>query len=94
MANRHEIIFTFPVDGLPDMGFARADYVDMPELTYYGYTGSTDGSYAKANRVYRRELMRKAKAAMDLTGVRGVTTWNGDSAEFRPYGSDKILFID
>ena len=65
--------------------------VTMPELTHYGYDGGTN--YAKANRVYTRELMRKAKAAIGLTGVRGVRSDHGDAIEFRPYGSATVLFV-
>jgi hypothetical protein len=37
--------------------------------------------------------MRKAKAAVGLTGVRGTVTKFGDTIEFRPYGSATVLFI-
>lgn len=63
----------------------------MPELTHYGYDGGQ--GYAKANLVYQRELMRKAKAAVGLTGVRGRTEHHGDMTEFRPYGLLQVMFI-
>lgn len=67
--------------------------VSVPELTHYGYTGSTDDSYAKANRIQRRELMRLAKAAMGITGVRGTVSYHGDEIEFRPYKSCTVMYI-
>jgi len=37
--------------------------------------------------------MRRAKAAMGLSGVRGVTASLGDGYEFRPYGMATVLFV-
>ena len=65
--------------------------IAMPELTHYGYDGAT--GYSKANKVYQRELMRRAKAAVNLTGVRGRVVSYGDVIEFRPYGSATVMFI-
>jgi hypothetical protein len=64
----------------------------MPELTHYGYDGAS--GYSKANRVYQRELMKRAKAVVGLTGVRGVRTICGDMIEFRPHNSCTVLFIN
>lgn len=77
--------------GEANYSWVKRASVAMPELTHYGYDGGTN--YAKANRTYQRELMRKAKAAVGLTGVRGRTFHHGDSSEFRPYGRCEVLFI-
>lgn len=66
--------------------------VTMPELTHYGYDGGSN--YSKANKVYQRELVKRAKAAMGLTGVRGKTHSYGDMIEFRPYGLLQVMFIN
>ena len=71
--------------------WVRRASVTMPEMTHYGYDGSTN--YLKTRRVFKRELMRRAKAAVGLTGVRGVRHDCGDIIEFRPYGSATIMFI-
>ena len=39
-------------------------------------------------------LMRRAKKALDLSGVRGRRESWGETLVFRPYGSCTILFID
>lgn len=39
-------------------------------------------------------IMRRAKAAAGLTGVRGVTTLYADGFEFRPYGRHEVMFVD
>ena len=38
-------------------------------------------------------LMRRAKAALGLSGLRGVTYRHGDMMEFRPYGMCCVLFV-
>lgn len=70
----------------------RAD-ITVPELPHYGYTGSTDGSYRKASKAQGREIMRKAKAAVGITGLRGRTEDTGEGYTFRPYGMCCILFV-
>lgn len=40
-----------------------------------------------------RAVMRAAKAAMGLTGVRGRRADYGDTLEFRPYGEATVLFV-
>ena len=90
--NRHAIELTDTFAGEANYSWVKRESVTMPELTRYGYDGCTN--YAKANKTYQRELMRKAKAAMGLTGVRGVASWHGDLAEFRPYGLCQVMFIN
>lgn len=91
MTNRHNVEYTDTFGGEANYSWVRRHVVTMPELTHYGYDGGTN--YAKANKVYQRELMKRAKAAVGLTGVRGVTSHYGDMSEFRPYGSATVLFI-
>ena len=37
-------------------------------------------------------IMRRAKAAMGISGMRGQSSCNGDSWEFRPYRSCTVMF--
>ena len=41
----------------------------------------------------QRDTMRRAKAALNLTGLRGRTTSYGDGFEFRPYRPCTVLFV-
>jgi hypothetical protein len=92
--NAYRIEYTGTFGGEANYCWVRCATVHMPELTHYGYTGSADGSHAKADKTYKRELMRKAKAAVGLTGVRGRTeAFGGDTVAFYPYGSATVLFI-
>lgn len=40
-----------------------------------------------------RAIMRRAKKALGLSGLRGKTYSNGDYWEFRPYNSCTVLFL-
>lgn len=86
--------YTDTFGGEANYCWVRRATVHVPELTHYGYTGSTDGSYAKANRAQMREIMRKAKAAVGLTGVRGRVSQIGDMLEFRPYRVATVMFVN
>jgi hypothetical protein len=85
--------YTDTFGGEANYSWVRRATVTVPDLTHYGYTGSTDGSYSKANKAQSRELMRRAKAAVGLTGVRGVTSDIGGTLEFRPYGMCTVMFV-
>ena len=78
----YQVEYTDTFVGEANYSWVRRASVDMPELTHYG-----------ANRVYQRELMRRAKAAVGLTGARGVRSDYGDGFEFRPYGSATVMFV-
>jgi hypothetical protein len=65
--------------------------VSVPDLTAYGYDGLH--GYPKANARQTRQVMRKAKAALGLNGIRGKRETWGDTEIFRPYGAATILFV-
>ncbi len=91
MTNKYDVELTDTFAGEANYCWVKRDTVTMPELTHYGYDGGTN--YAKANKVYQRELSKRAKAAMGLTGVRGRMFHYGDMSEFRPYGLLQVMFI-
>jgi len=61
-------------------GEANYCWVKRAEFTMDNYTN--------------RKIIRKAKALMGLTNVRGVTEDYGDSYAFRPYGMCTVLFVN
>jgi len=65
--------------------------VTMLELTHYGYDGGTN--YAKANRTFERELVKRVKSELGMTGVRCARESYGDQIVLRPYGMAQIVFI-
>lgn len=89
--NAYDVEYTDTFGGEANYCWVKRAVVHMPELTHYGYDGGTN--YGRANRIANRELMKAAKAAMGLTGVRGVTYHHGDMSEFRPYRSGTVMFI-
>lgn len=91
MSHSHTYEYTDTYCGEANYSWVRRGTVTMPELTHYGYDGSSN--YVRANRIYERELVKRAKAAVGLTGVRGRTYRYGDSIEFRPYRMNTVLFI-
>lgn len=52
-----------------------------------------DGNGRREPKGYQAELMRRAKAAVGMTGVRGRTFRMGDGFEFRPYGMCMVMFV-
>lgn len=90
--NTYEYEYTDTFAGEANYCWVKRGKVTMPELTHYGYDGSSN--YSKANRTAMRELMKAVKAEVGLTGVRGKTEHCGDMSSFRPYGMATILFIN
>jgi hypothetical protein len=89
--NKYQVEYTDTFAGEANYSWVKRAVVAMPELTTYGYDGCTN--YAAANKRYTRELMRRAKAVVGLTGTRGRRESWGDCEVFRPYGSATILFV-
>jgi hypothetical protein len=89
--NKYEVELTDTFGGEANYCWVKRETVTMPELTHYGYDGSSN--YSKANKTYQRELMRKAKAAVGLTNVRGKVYDSGNMIEFRPYHMCQVMFI-
>jgi hypothetical protein len=87
----YQVEYTDTFGGEANYSWVTRETVTMPELTHYGYDGATN--YTKCVRVYERELMKRAKATMGLTGVRGTSTSYGDSLEFRPYRCNTVMFV-
>lgn len=87
----YSIEYTDTFGGEANYCWVKRATIAMPELTHYGYDGGAN--YCKANKVYKRELMKRAKAAVGLTGARGRVVSYGDMIEFRPYGSATVMFI-
>ena len=87
----YDVELTDTFGGDANYSWVNRQTVHMPELTHYGYDGGSN--YTRANRIAKRELMRRAKASVGLTNVRGVKSDYGDSIEFRPYGACVVMFV-
>ena len=87
----YHVEYTDTFGGEANYCWVKRATIHMPELTRYGYDGSSN--YVQANRTHEREIMRKAKAAMGLTGVRGRKEEWGETIAFYPYGSCAVMFV-
>lgn len=89
----YEYEYTDTFGGDANYCWVKRGKVRVPDLVHYGYTGSTDGSYSKADKAQRRVIMRLVKAELGLTGHPGVTYEYGDMIEHRPRGLNTVLFV-
>lgn len=92
MTHTFNIEYTDTFGGEANYAWVKRAIVTMPELTHYGYDGSAN--YAQANRKFERELFKRAKAVMGLTGIRGTNHAHGDNYEWRPRGMATVMFIN
>lgn len=84
MSNKYNFEYTDTFAGEANYSWVNRGFVTMPELTHYGYTGSADGSYSRANRIANRELLKLVKAELGLTGIRGRVEHYGDTIRVSP----------
>ena len=83
--------YTDTFGGEANYTWVKRGKVKVPELTRYQYDGMY--GYAKAHKTRCREIMRKVKAELGLTGVKGKTSIASGIIEFRPYCIASVLFI-
>ena len=87
----YEIEITDTFGGEANYCWVKRGRFTMPELTHYGYDGGTN--YVKANKTFRRELVKKAKALAGWTGARCEVAEYGDTIEIRPRGAAMVAFV-
>jgi len=89
---KFQIEYTDTFGGEANYAWARRAVIEVADIepdTIY----TSAATVAKKRRAQDRENMRKAKAAVGLTGVRGKRADYGDMMEFRPYGCCTVLFV-
>jgi hypothetical protein len=90
MTNTYAVEYTDTFGGEANYGWVRRADISVPEWTAFK---DWDGNGRREPKGYRRAVMRRAKAAVGLTGVRGVTHDMGDGYEFRPYSMCTVMFV-
>ena len=88
--NTYTYEYTDTFGGEANYCWVKRGTVTMPCLTHYGYDGGTN--YCKSNKVFERELVKKVKAELGLTGIRARRESWGETIVLRFSGT--ILFID
>lgn len=68
--------------GEANYSWCKREIVTMPDRSHYRDSAS-----------FQRELMRRAKKAVGMTGTKGVVSRSGDFVEFRPYRLCMVMFI-
>lgn len=76
--------------GEANYSWVRRAKIASPQWTRFK---DWDGNGTREPRAFQRVVMKAAKAAVGLTGVRGRTMAYGDGYEFRPYGAAMVLFV-
>ncbi len=86
----YQVEYTDTFGGEANYCWVRRAVIHVPEWPHFK---DWDGNGRREPKGYQREVMRRAKAAVGLTGARGVTYALGDGYEFRPYGAATVLFV-
>jgi len=89
--NTYHIEVTDTFAGEANYSWVKRETLTMPELTHYGYDGSSN--YVKANKSYRRQLVRKAKALAGWTGERCNVEDCGDMIRIEPRNACMVAFV-
>lgn len=90
----YEVELTDTFGGDANYSWVRRAVIEAPDLNPIADFGSSFHTTKRMNM--RREqaaIMRRAKLAVGMNGVRGVTTSFGDGYEFRPYGMCQVMFV-
>jgi hypothetical protein len=88
--HKYDVEYTDTFGGVANYCWVKRASITAPEWTAFK---DWDGNGRREPKAYQRAVMRRAKAAMGLSGVRGVTVSLGDGYEFRPYGMATVLFV-
>ena len=87
----YKIEITDTFGGEANYSWVKRETIAMPELTHYGYDGATN--YAKANKTYNRELVKKAKYLEGWTGNRCRVEHWGDNIAIYPANACLVVFV-
>ena len=87
----YEIEITDTFGGEANYSWVKRHNISMPELTHYGYDGSSN--YAKANKTFNRELVKKAKYLAGWTRDRCRVEHWGDTIAIYPNHLCMVAFV-
>lgn len=86
----YDVEYTDTYGGEANYSWVRRATIESPAWDSFK---DWDGNGRIEPRAFQRTVMRRAKAAVGLSGLRGVTYRMGDGYEFRPYGVCTVLFV-
>jgi hypothetical protein len=88
--HKYAVEYTDTFGGGANYSWVRRASVSVPEWPHFK---GWDGNGRIEPKGFRPYLMREAKAAVGLTGVRGSIEEWGDTIVFRPYRTCTVMFI-
>ena len=89
--NTYDVEYTDTFAGEANYFWVKPASITVPELPHYRYDDAN--GYAKASKAQERQIMRKAKASVGLTGARGRKEYHEETIAFYPYGSCTVMFV-
>lgn len=87
---KYDVEYTDTFDGEANYLWVTRVSISVPEWPAFK---DWDGNGRREPKAFQRTVIRRAKAAVGLTGVRGRTLSIGDSYEFRPYNMSRVLYV-
>lgn len=90
MTHTYQAEWTDTFGGEANYSWVKRATVAVPEWSAFK---DWDGNGRREPKAYQRTVMRRAKAALGLSGLRGRTFNHGDMMEFRPFGMACVLFV-
>lgn len=87
-----EYEYTDTFGGDANYSWVKRGTVSVLELTHYGYDGAR--GYGKASDAQERQIVRKVKAALGLTGIPCRKESWGDTIALYPRGMCTACFIN
>ena len=86
----YQVEYTDTFNGDANYSWVRRARIPSPSWDTFK---DWDGNGRREPRTFQRTVMRRAKAAVGISGLRGRTYALGDGYEFRPYGCCTVLFV-
>lgn len=88
--HKYDIEYTDTFGGEANYCWVKRHTITVPDWDHFA---DWDGNGRREPKGYQAYVMREAKKAVGLTGVRGRTYNMGDGYTFIPYNSSTILFV-
>ena len=88
--NTYDIEMTDTFNGEANYSWVKKGSITIPDLLHYGYDGSN--GYITANKKQEAQIIRRAKAALGITG-RHIKESYGDNITLRFPSACVIVFI-
>lgn len=86
----YDVELTDTFGGEANYSWVRRQTISVPDWDAFP---DWDGNRWREPKGYRQTVMRRAKAAVGLTGLKGRSDAYGDNYEFRPYGACVVMFV-